>query len=105
MFCNIINGVGLEPQLGEPVAYKLAQNYPNPFNPATRIKYSIPEKSHVTLKVYNLLGQQVASLVNEVQTQGNYVALFEANKLSSGVYFYKLEAGKYSQTRKMLLMK
>jgi len=104
-YFQILNSVEQEPALGQPVAYRLVQNYPNPFNPATRIKYSLPERAAVTLKVYNVLGQQVASLVNEVQEQGNYVALFEANNLSSGVYFYKLEAGKFSQTMKMLLMK
>jgi len=59
----------------------------------------------VTLKVFNLLGQEVAELVNQEQTRGNYVALFEANTLASGVYFYRLEAGKFSETKKMLLMK
>jgi hypothetical protein len=102
---NPVASVELEPELGQPVAFKLAQNYPNPFNPATRIRYTIPERSQVTLKIYNILGETVASLVNEVQEAGNYVALFEANTLASGVYFYKLEAGSFSQTRKMLLMK
>ncbi|MER3524470.1 MAG: hypothetical protein C4326_10500 [Ignavibacteria bacterium] len=90
---------------GIPTAYVLRQNYPNPFNPSTRISYSIPEDAKVTLKVFNLLGQEVAELVNQEQTRGNYVALFEANKLASGVYFYRLEAGKFSETKKMLLMK
>lgn len=90
---------------GIPTAYSLNQNYPNPFNPSTRITYSIPENAKVMLKVFNLLGQEVAELVNQEQTKGNYIALFEANKLSSGVYFYTLEAGKFSETRKMLLMK
>ncbi len=90
---------------GIPVGYKLGQNYPNPFNPSTRIKYTIPERANVRLIVYNLLGQQVATLVNEDQPVGNYVALFEANSLSTGVYFYRLEAGKFTETRKMLLVK
>ena len=88
-----------------PKVYALAQNYPNPFNPATRIRYTIPEAGRVSLKVFNLLGQEVASLVNQEQNAGNYVALFEANKLSSGVYFYRLEAGSFTQVLKMVLMK
>jgi hypothetical protein len=91
--------------MGVPEVYKLEQNYPNPFNPSTRISYAIPENAKVTLKIYNLLGQEVATLVNEEQQRGNHAALFEANKLSTGVYFYRLDAGKFSQTRKMLLLK
>jgi hypothetical protein len=102
---NTLNSVEPEPQLGVPTVYRLTQNYPNPFNPATRIKYSIPERAHVTLKIYNVLGEEVASLVNQVQDQGNYVASFEANGLASGVYFYRLDAGEFSQTMKMVLMK
>jgi hypothetical protein len=99
-----ITDVGM-PGMGIPEAYALNQNYPNPFNPETRITYSIPENAKVTLKVFNLLGQEVATLVNQDQTRGNYVALFEANKLATGVYFYRLEAGKFAETKKMLLMK
>jgi hypothetical protein len=110
LFCqsapfNPLNGVELEDELGRPVAYRLLQNYPNPFNPVTRIKYAIPERSDVTLKVFNILGQEIATLVNGVQEQGNYVASFEANSLPTGVYFYRLDAGKFSQTKKMLLVK
>jgi hypothetical protein len=104
-YFQILNSVELEPGLGQPVAYRLVQNYPNPFNPATRIRYTLPERSAVTLKVFNVLGQQVGTLVNEVQEQGNYVALFDAKGLASGVYYYRLEAGDFTQTMKMLLMK
>ncbi len=90
---------------GIPQTYTLDQNYPNPFNPTTTIKYSIPGAARVTLKVYNLLGQEVATLVNENQPAGKYIALFERNTLATGVYFYKLEAGKFSETKKMLLLK
>ena len=90
---------------GVPSIYRLDQNYPNPFNPATVIRYSIPEQSKVTLKVYNLLGQEVATLVNEVQPAGHFVARFEGYSLATGVYFYRLEAGKFSETKKMLLVK
>jgi hypothetical protein len=104
-YFNPLNSVELEPDLGLADAFKLAQNYPNPFNPATRIRYAIPSRVQVTLRVFNVLGQEVATLVNEVQEQGNYVALFEANQLASGVYFYKLQAGEFSTSKKMLLMK
>ena len=90
---------------GLPLAYSLNQNYPNPFNPSTTIRYAIPEAARVTLKVFNLLGQEVATLVNEQQQAGKFVARFEANRLASGVYFYRLEAGKFSETKKMIFMK
>jgi hypothetical protein len=100
------SSVEQEPEIGLPSAFVLMQNYPNPFNPSTRIKYSIPAQANVTLKVFNLLGQEVMTLVNgEVQNPGNYVALFEAQKLAAGVYFYRLEAGKFSEVKKMLLLK
>jgi hypothetical protein len=101
---DIINGVE-EFDAGVPKAYALAQNYPNPFNPSTRIRYSIPEAGRVSLKVFNIIGQEVATLVNQEQTAGNYVALFESTKLPSGVYFYRLEAGSFRQVHKMVLMK
>ena len=91
--------------MGVPEAYTLNQNYPNPFNPVTRITYSIPENAKVSLKVFNLLGQEVATLVNQDQARGNYVALFEANRVATGVYFYRLDAGKFTETKKMLLLK
>ena len=90
---------------GVPLVYDLSQNYPNPFNPATRINYAIPVESRVSLKVFNVLGQQVASLVDGVQPAGNYIAFFEAAKMPTGVYFYRLEAGNFSQVKKMMLLK
>lgn len=90
---------------GVPKVYSLEQNYPNPFNPSTRIKYSIPEEAKVTLTVYNLLGQRVATLVNETQRAGSYIAMFEGPSLATGIYFYRLEAGNFTQVRKMILMK
>jgi len=98
--------VDQEPEMGLPNEFALMQNYPNPFNPATRIRYAIPAQASVTLKVFNLIGQEVATLVNnEVQGRGNYVAVFDAQKLSTGVYFYRLEAGKFVEVKKMLLLK
>lgn len=88
-----------------PARFDLAQNYPNPFNPSTKIVYSVPSKSNVTLKVYNLLGQEVATLVNAVKNVGRYELTFNASNLPSGVYFYTLNAGNFSVTKKMMLLK
>jgi hypothetical protein len=88
-----------------PLRFNLEQNYPNPFNPTTIIKYSLPEQTNVQLKIFNILGQEVATLVNEEKSAGNYTVSFDAKNLSSGVYFYKLQAEKYSQTNKMLLIR
>jgi cyclophilin family peptidyl-prolyl cis-trans isomerase len=88
-----------------PVEYGLQQNYPNPFNPSTNIQFSIPEQQLVQLKVYNVIGQEVATLVNDVMNQGNYSVAFNADNFSSGVYFYKLETGKFSEVKKMILAK
>lgn len=88
-----------------PAAYSLEQNYPNPFNPSTTINYVLPAAGTVTIKVYNLVGQEVASLVNEYRTAGAYDVKFDASKLSSGVYFYSLKAGNYLQVKKMMLLK
>jgi hypothetical protein len=92
--------------------FYLEQNYPNPFNPSTKIKYSIPsvtlsgvEGSSVTLKVYDLLGNEVKTLVNEEQPVGSYEVEFSADGLTSGIYFYKLQIGFYTETKKMILMK
>ena len=85
--------------------FTCGQNYPNPFNPATTIDYTLPARSHVKLSVYNVLGQEVAALVNETQNPGRYNATFDAAKLESGVYLYKIQAGDFSRTEKMLLVK
>jgi Secretion system C-terminal sorting domain len=90
---------------GLPQAYELRQNYPNPFNPTTQIKYNVAAKGQVTLKVFNLLGQQVATLVNEVQNPGEYSVRFDAKGLGSGVYFYRINAGNFVNTKKMLLLR
>ena len=80
-------------------------NYPNPFNPTTKINYSTKEKGNVELKIFDLLGSEIATLVNEEKTPGNYEVFFDASNLSSGVYLYTIKAGSFVQTRKMLLMK
>jgi hypothetical protein len=88
-----------------PVEFALEQNYPNPFNPSTVIKYSIPTEGFVNLAVYNLLGKEVALLVNGVQEAGRYEINFDASKLASGIYVYSLKSGSFNSVKKMLLMK
>jgi hypothetical protein len=85
--------------------YYLHQNYPNPFNPSTSISYSISERAFVTLKVYDVLGNEIAILVNEEKTIGNYKVDFDASGLPSGIYFYRLQAGSFVETKKMVLMR
>jgi predicted extracellular nuclease len=85
--------------------YNLAQNYPNPFNPSTTIYYTIPKNSFVQLKVFDLLGQEIASLVNEDKPTGNYKVNFDASTLPSGVYIYKLQASSFVESKKMILLK
>jgi hypothetical protein len=85
--------------------YNLAQNYPNPFNPNTVIAYSIPASSHVIINVYNLIGQQIKTLVNEYQEAGSYKVNFDARSLSNGIYFYKIQSGNFVEIKKMLLLK
>lgn len=86
-------------------SFKLSQNYPNPFNPATKIDYTVGQSGPVTIKVYNTLGQEVATLLNEHVTAGSYQVSFDGSHLSSGVYIYKMTAGAYQESRKMVLMK
>jgi len=88
-----------------PTVFSLKQNYPNPFNPSTTIEFSIPRTETVKLKIYNLLGQEVTTLVSDKLTPGEYKYTWDASKLASGVYFYKLEAGSFSSTRKLILLK
>jgi len=90
---------------GIPDDYLLCQNYPNPFNPYTEIKYSLSKNGYTKLEIYNMVGQSVRSLVNEYQNAGNYQIIFNANNLPSGIYFYRLLSGAYTQTKKMVLLK
>jgi len=90
---------------GIPTDYSISQNYPNPFNPTTVIRYSVPKESKVVVKVYNTIGQEVATLVNRVQNVGNYAVNFDASKLTSGIYIYRIQADKFVSTKKMILVK
>ncbi len=85
--------------------FKVDQNYPNPFNPATTISYAIPHRANVNIKVYNITGREITTLVNEVKDPGAYSVNFNAENLSSGIYFYKVSAGQFSTVRKMILIK
>lgn len=94
-----------EGSLNIPLEYKLEQNFPNPFNPSTQIHFSLPSAEFVTLKVFDVLGNEVATLMNEEKPTGSYEVEFNASKLSSGIYLYKLSTGTFVQTRKMILVK
>ena len=97
--------IGKENNITNPNEFILSQNYPNPFNPNTTINYSLPKQSNVTIKVYNILGKEVLTLVNENKPRGNYSVEVNANNLSSGVYFYRLSTGQFAQVKKMILIK
>jgi len=88
-----------------PNSYRLDQNYPNPFNPSTVISYQIPLTGFVTLKVYDVLGNEIATLINEEQNAGSHSIDFNAAQLSSGIYFYRLDTEKFSETKSMILIK
>jgi len=88
-----------------PETFELSQNYPNPFNPSTKIRYSVPQSLNVVIKVFDILGNEIATLVNEEKPIGNYEIEFDATTLPSGVYFYQLKSGEFVQTKKMVLMK
>jgi len=89
----------------KPVLYKLYDNYPNPFNPSTTLRYSLPEASLTSIKIYDAVGKEVAVVVNEMKTAGTYQIEFNAVGLSSGIYYYSIQAGTFSETKKMILMK
>jgi Secretion system C-terminal sorting domain len=89
----------------QPTEFSLSQNYPNPFNPSTTIQYSIPESGNVNLTVYNSLGEEVETLVNRFEEAGTYNINFDANGLSSGIYFYELKAGSFIEMKKMILLR
>ncbi|GAB4131221.1 MAG: hypothetical protein Fur0015_05030 [Ignavibacteriales bacterium] len=104
---------GIDDEIDLPTKFALEQNYPNPFNPTTTIKFSIPNVEtrhgaslqHVSLKVFDMLGREVVTLVNEKKAPGNYEVKFDASSLASGIYFYELTSGSFSQTKKFILIK
>jgi len=96
---------GTDEEIHTPTNYSITQNYPNPFNPSTKIKFSIPKSSYVSIKVFDVLGREVAILVNEEKKSGTYEVNFNSANLSSGIYFYRIEAGSFVQTNKMILLK
>lgn len=95
----------VEIEISQPNVFYLGQNYPNPFNPSTNIKYSIPADGNVTLKIYDILGEEVSTLVNEFQQAGTFDVVFDGSNLSSGVYYYQLTSGELTSTKKMMLTK
>ncbi len=97
--------VGVDDNHNLPASFNLQQNFPNPFNPSTSISYQIPERSYVTLKVYDILGNEVAELVNGTKEAGIHSVKFDAASLPSGVYIYSIKAGNYTSTKKMMLTK
>ncbi|MFZ1291276.1 MAG: T9SS type A sorting domain-containing protein, partial [Melioribacteraceae bacterium] len=85
--------------------FELSQNYPNPFNPTTLINFSLPYEGFTTLKIYDILGSEITTLVNRNKAAGNYEIKFDGSKLSNGIYFYTLTSGNFNQTKKMILLK
>jgi hypothetical protein len=100
-----LTGVDKNNGLNPPSGFVLEQNFPNPFNPATTIEYTVPKAGMVKIKVYNVLGTEVTTLVNEEKSPGNYKVVFNAGKFASGVYFYRMHAGSFTETKKLLLLK
>ena len=99
------NITSVEPVTEIPETFHLAQNYPNPFNPSTQINYSLQTSAIVSLKIYDLLGNEVQALVDAFHLEGTYSVTFDAGDLASGVYFYKLEASDFVASKKMLLIR
>ena len=88
-----------------PKNYELAQNYPNPFNPVTKISFALPTQGFVSLKIYDITGREIKTLVNEIKQAGYYTVNFNSSNLSSGVYFYRIQSGDFVQTKRMVLLK
>jgi len=98
--------MGITPISGEvPNSFSLSQNYPNPFNPTTNIEFAIPKSSNVVLKVYNILGKEAATIYSGFLSAGKYVTNFNASELSTGINFYTINAGNFTETKKMILVK
>jgi hypothetical protein len=105
LFRATLTAIGRDIAGGIPAVFQLSQNFPNPFNPTTTIRYGLAHRVNVTLIIYNTLGQQVATLVNEDLEAGYHDMRFDGRNLASGVYFYRLQAGDFVQTRKLLLLR
>ena len=106
MVVSVAGPIGIEQtESSSPVKYSLSQNHPNPFNPVTTISYSLPRSGDVTLIIYNLLGEEIARLVDGFQQAGEHTTVWNASKVSSGIYFYRLGAGNFAETKKMILLK
>jgi len=101
----IVEVVGVDNENSIPKEFALKQNYPNPFNPSTLIKYALSTAGEVSLLIYSLRGEKVAHLIDERKPAGNYTVEWNASNVSSGIYFYRLQAGDFVQTRKMVLLK
>ena len=103
--CGGVNSIDSETEIDIPKVFALDQNYPNPFNPTTIIQYSIPQRSNVVLKVYDALGNEVVTLVNEEKERGVYSIYFDAPTLASGIYLYRLQSGSFVETKKLMFIK
>ena len=95
----------INPERELPHNFYLEQNYPNPFNPSTTIKYSIPKQSNVKIKVFDILGREVITLLNDNKIAGNYSLTFDGSDLSTGIYFYQIRTGNFTQTKKMIILR
>ncbi len=102
---NYITSIDHEKKAGNPKSFQLHQNYPNPFNPSTSITYQLPVSNHISLKIYNVLGHEICTLVNETKSAGEYVVKWKARDYPSGIYFYQIKTGKFMQTKRMLLLR
>jgi hypothetical protein len=105
IFCLCGINVSAQNQVDQPNTFHSHQNYPNPFNPSTSIQYAISSRQFVSLKVYDVLGNEIATLVNEEKQAGSYEVEFDGAGLPSGIYFYRLQAGSFIETKKMILIK
>jgi hypothetical protein len=104
-FAGDLSTAVAERQTVQPEGFRLSQNYPNPFNPSTTIHYVLPQPGMVTLKIFNAAGQEVATLVNQPQAAGEHTLQWQAESLRSGIYFYRLQAGEFLETKKMILLR
>jgi hypothetical protein len=105
MILHFDPGTGIEEIISLPDQFSLGQNHPNPFNAATIINYSLPEATNVTIEIYDILGRRIETLIQEKQPAGVHTITFDASSLSSGVYFYRLQAGNDIETKRMVLLK